>query len=186
MAGSEAQNTAEERYFTLLDQADTYRVEGNRLILSGDDGDVLTFTIRNRPGWATFESATGRLYGVPGAADVGTYGSVEISVSDGRASAQLPAFAVAVQQYSLGSVTLSWAPPLTNADGSALTNLAGYRIYYGRSATSLSQVVTIANAGVTRWVVENLSPATYYFAMTSVNSGGVESALSQVVSRTVS
>ena len=118
------------------------------------DGDVLTFSIRNRPGWASFDPATGRLHGTPTEAHVGTYGNVEISVSDGRgAQAQLSAFAISVNQVSMGSVTLSWTPPLTNSDGSALTTLAGYKIYYGRSAGSLSQIVTIDSAGVTRWVV---------------------------------
>ena len=149
------------------------------------DGDALTFSIRNRPGWASFDPATGRLNGTPAAADVGTYGNVEISVSDGRAAAQLGAFAVTVNQVSMGSVTLSWTPPLTNSDGSALTTLAGYKIYYGRSAGSLSQIVTIDSAGVTRWVVGDLSPATYYFAMTSYNASGVESTRSGVVSRVV-
>jgi len=38
---------------------------------------------------------------------------------------------------------------------------------------------------MTRYVIENLSPATWYFSMTSYNSGGIESARSTVVSRTL-
>lgn len=168
---------------TAVRQGETYNFTP---VASDPDGDTLTFSIRNRPGWASFDPATGRLSGTPGAAHVGTYGNVEISVSDGRAAAQLPAFGISVNQISLGSVTLSWMPPLTNADGSALTTLAGYRIYYGQSSGALSQVILIDNAGATRWVVGNLSPATYYFAMTSHNTAGVESARSAIVSRAVS
>src|SRR5690606_39172276 len=36
------------------------------------DGDPLTFSITRRPGWATFDSATGSLTGTPDAGDVGT------------------------------------------------------------------------------------------------------------------
>ena len=106
-------------------------------------------------------------------------------MSDGRAEAQLNAFSIAVNQVAMGSVTLSWAPPTTNADGSTITDLAGYRIYYGRSAGALDETVVINNAGTTRWVVDNLSSATWYFSMTSYNASGIESSRSTVVSRTL-
>jgi hypothetical protein len=152
---------------------------------SDPDGDTLTFSIQNRPSWATFNASNGRLNGTPGAGDVGQFSNVRISVSDGQAQAALSAFSISVNQVAMGSVTLSWQPPTTNADGSTLTNLSGYRIYYGRAAGTLDQVITIGNAGTIRWVVENLSQATWYFSMTSFNSTGVESARSQFVSRTL-
>lgn len=152
---------------------------------SDPDGDTLTFSIQNQPAWTTFDTLTGRLSGTPGDGDVGNYGNIVISVSDGRASSGLTGFSIAVDQIALGSVTLAWSPPTTNADGSPITNLAGYRIYYGRSSTDLDQVVTLDNAGITRYVIENLSPATYYFAMTSFNTLSVESDRSGTVSRTI-
>ena len=66
-----------------------------------------------------------------------------------------------------------------------LTDLAGYRIYYGRSATQLNQSVVLNNPGLTRYVVENLSPAQWHFAMSSVNASGAESRRSQTVSKTI-
>lgn len=149
------------------------------------DGDALTFSIRNQPAWASFDSATGRVTGTPTAADVGQFSNVVIEVSDGRASAALGAFTITVNQIAFGSVTLSWTPPTTNADGSVMTDLAGYRIYFGTSAGNLDQVVVLDNPGLTRWVVENLSPATWYFAMTSINTARVESARTGVVSRVI-
>ncbi len=50
-------------------------------------------------------------------------------------------FDITVNQIALGSATLSWKPPTENADGSALTNLAGYRIYYGRNRDNLTESV---------------------------------------------
>ncbi len=147
------------------------------------DGDALTFSIQNRPGWADFSASTGRLSGTPGAGDVGQFANVRISVSDGHATAQLNTFSIAVNQVAAGSVTLSWNPPTTNADGSPITDLAGYRIYYGRNSSSLGSSVSINNAGLTRYVIDNLSPATWYFSMTSFNSMGIESSRSPVVSR---
>lgn len=152
---------------------------------SDPDGDALTFSIQNRPTWATFSSSTGRLNGTPDAGDVGQFSNVQITVSDGRAQASLNAFSIAVNQIANGSVTLSWTPPTTNADGTPLTNLSGYRIYFGSSASNLNQLVVIGNPGTTRWVVDNLSAATWYFSMTSYNASGIESARSAVVSRTL-
>ena len=83
------------------------------------------------------------------------------------------------------SVTLAWMPPAENADGSVLTNLAGYRIYYGRSASTLNQIIVLNNPGLTRFVVEGLTSASWYFAMTSVNRRGVESGRSALVRKTI-
>jgi hypothetical protein len=149
------------------------------------DGDELTFVVRNQPAWATFDAATGRLRGTPGVGDVGRFDGISISVSDGTAAAAMEPFSIAVDQVANGSVTVSWSPPTTNADGSAITDLAGYRIYYGRAPDDLEHTVDIGNPGITRWVVENLSPATWYFAMTSVNRLGLESARSPVDSSTI-
>ena len=152
---------------------------------SDANGDVLTFSIANRPAWATFNTATGQLSGTPTAAQVGAYSNVLITVSDGKASTALPAFSITVTQVSSGAATLSWTAPTQNTDGSALTNLAGYRILYGTSPTALSQMVQIANAGLTTAVIENLSPATYYFAVKAYTSTGAESSGSNVASKVV-
>ena len=108
-------------------------------------------------------------------ADVATYANIVISVSDGRATARLPAFSLTVQAYSFGSVTVSWTPPTQNTDGTALTNLAGYRLYWGRQPTNYTNSIGIMNPGISAYVVENLASGTYYFAATAINSSGVES-----------
>ena len=41
------------------------------------------------------------------------------------------------------SVTLSWTAPTTNADGTALTDLSGYRIYLATSTPGLSERVVL-------------------------------------------
>lgn len=149
------------------------------------DGDRLSFTIAQLPPWATFDSATGRLSGTPQAGDVGQHSDITITVSDGKASTSLPAFDISVRQLADGSVTLSWLPPTENADGSVLTNLAGYRIHFGLSVDAMTRVIVLDNPGLTRHVVENLSPATWYFAMTAVNAKGKESNRSAVVSKQI-
>jgi hypothetical protein len=63
--------------------------------------------------------------------------------------------------------------------------MAGYRIYYGNSADSLSEVVDITSVGVTRYVIDNLAAGTWYFAVRAFNSAGVEGDLSNIASKTI-
>ena len=84
-----------------------------------------------------------------------------------------------------GSVTLSWEAPTTRADGSPLANLAGYNIYYGRMSGVYDYEINIDNPGVTTYVVEGLTPGTWYFVLTSYDSDGIESDYSEEVVREV-
>jgi hypothetical protein len=90
-----------------------------------------------------------------------------------------------VTTVSNGSATLSWTAPTENTDGSTLANLAGYRIVYGTSASALTNTIVINNPSVTTFVVENLAPATWYFAVTAVNSSGSESSNSNVANKQI-
>lgn len=163
-------------------QAYSFRPTG-----SDPEGRALTWTIANRPSWASFNTSTGALTGTPTAAQVGTYSGIAISASDGTNRTSLPSFNVAVNAAgsSNGSATLSWAPPTSNTNGSTLSNLAGYRIYYGTSSSNLSRTIQVANAGLTNYVVPDLSAGTWYFAVRAYTSNGAESANSNTGSKTV-
>jgi hypothetical protein len=149
------------------------------------NNDKLWFSVKNLPDWAKFNAASGGLSGTPTAADVGTYANIQISVSDGKASAVLPAFTIAVNQISAGNATLDWTPPTENTDGSVLTNLAGYNVRYGTSPDKLTRVDKLANPGLTSYVVDNLSTGTWYFAISSYAANGAESSNSGVISTTI-
>jgi hypothetical protein len=149
------------------------------------DGSTLTFSIANAPAWATFNSSTGQLSGTPTAAQIGSYNNITISVSDGTSKVSLPAFGIQVVATATGSVTLSWMPPTQNTDGSPLNNLAGYKIYWGKSAGSYTNSVTVNNPGLATYVVDQLTPAVWYFAVTALASNGAESGHSNVASKTI-
>jgi hypothetical protein len=83
------------------------------------------------------------------------------------------------------SATLTWRAPTTYTDGAALTNLAGYRIYYGSNASKLVQNVQLDVVGLQSYVFNNLGSGTWYFAIRAVTNTGAESALSDVVSLTI-
>lgn len=142
---------------------------------SDPDGDSLTFEIRSKPDWARFSASTGRLEGTPPEGSAGTFTGVQIVVSDGKNSASLDPFSIAVVEPAVGSAELVWDAPTMNVDGSPLTDLAGYVIRYGRSASALDKSVRINNAGTTTYVIENLSEGTWYFSLSSLNSSGAES-----------
>jgi Fibronectin type III domain len=83
------------------------------------------------------------------------------------------------------SATLSWEAPTTNTNGTALTDLAGYRIYYGSSPEHLSHSQKISTIGLQTYVIEDLEPGTWYFAVMAVAANGAESKLSNVAIKTI-
>ena len=152
---------------------------------SDSDGDALAFSISGLPLWASFDAETGRVSGTPAQADVGTYNAISMAVTDGQATDSLAAFSITVHAFSLGSATLNWIAPTENEDGSTLTDLAGYKVYWGTSAGSYPYSTTIDNASVTTYVVENLSPGAYEFVTTSFNLSGVESRYSDLATKVI-
>lgn len=146
---------------------------------SDPDGDSLSFTISGKPIWADFNASTGEMSGTPQPGDEGVYNGILITVSDGYSEGSIE-FSVTVTSGGSASVTLTWNPPSQNEDGSILTDLAGYRIYFGDREGDYRFTVAINNPGTSTLVVDNLTPKTYYFVATSVNSAGVESRYSNV------
>jgi len=138
------------------------------------DGQTLTFSIGNKPAWASFNAATGALTGTPAAADAGTYPGIVISVSDGTATASLPTFTLTVAAAT-GTAELAWTKPTNNEDGTPLTDLAGYKIRYGTSPGALTELVNIAGAEITSAAIRGLAAGTWYFSIASYTSAGVES-----------
>ena len=152
---------------------------------SDPDGDPLTFTIRNQPAWTSFDPATGRITGTPSLSDIGDYAAIEISVSDGTAAATLTPFLVTVSSGLADSITLTWTPPTRNTDGSVITDLAGYIVYYNVDGAPTDQGIRIDNPGIASYVLDNLGPGTYSIVVVSYNREGVESAHSNAVQQII-
>jgi hypothetical protein len=87
--------------------------------------------------------------------------------------------------WGMGSTTVHWTPPTTNTDGTRLTNLAAYRVFYGTSTSALTQVNEITDTSATAATISSLTPATWYFKVRAVNSSQVESSDSNVTSRVI-
>jgi hypothetical protein len=63
---------------------------------SDPEGAKLTFSVANKPAWASFSRSTGQLSGTPAVGTAGAYAGITISVSDGSATSSLPAFSITV------------------------------------------------------------------------------------------
>lgn len=99
-------------------------------------------------------------------------------------AAFLAAPSVRAQCFPAGTATLSWTPPTRYTDGSLLTQLAGYRVYYGVQQGYYPNSLTVGPSLATV-VINRLPTARYYFVMTAVDSLGTESAYSNVASANV-
>lgn len=152
---------------------------------SDPEGAQLTFSIQNKPAWASFEASSGTLAGLASPGTEGTYENIQISVSDGSTSASIDQFAIEVTQIALGSTILSWTPPTENEDGGVLTDLDSYKIYFGTMPGNYTNQIHVDNGGISSYVVENLVPDTYYFVATAVNTGGIESSFSNEATKTI-
>ncbi|MBI5742105.1 MAG: choice-of-anchor D domain-containing protein [Nitrospirae bacterium] len=86
---------------------------------------------------------------------------------------------------SASTVTISWEPPVTNSDGSPLTDLAGYNIYYGTATGNYNNSIDVGN--VTTYQITGLtSGLTYYFAAKAYDTSGNESLYSNEVATLIS
>jgi len=84
-----------------------------------------------------------------------------------------------------GTATLTWAPPTLDTDGTPVTPLTGYHIFYGTSPTALTQSVAVSGATTTSYEVTGLSSGTWYFAIAADAADGTESAQSNLGSTTI-
>jgi hypothetical protein len=145
-------------------------VGGNEIYDSGSLGSSVSATVSRLPtdgstvwvrlwyvsdGWQSVDfqyTATG-----------GSGGSSEMAADEGTGK---------------GTALVSWNPPTNNTDGSTITDLAGFKIYYGRFPGEYDQTITINNSGLLSYLVENLASSDWFFVMTAFNKSGIESAYS--------
>ncbi|ABN63654.1 Ig-like domain-containing protein [Shewanella baltica] len=111
-------------------------------------GDVLSFSIANKPAWATFNTTTGTLSGTPSNQDVGVTNGIIISVSDGALSASLPAF-------NLSVVNVNDAPTISSTAITAATQDAAYSYTFAASDTDVGDVLTFSAVTKPSWLSFN-------------------------------
>jgi hypothetical protein len=83
-----------------------------------------------------------------------------------------------------GSARLTWVKPTTNTNGTPLTNLTGYKVYWGTTRGAYTKSYVVNNPAATALTVGNLSAGTWYFTVTAL-AGGTESVPSNVASKAI-
>lgn len=83
------------------------------------------------------------------------------------------------------SAILTWQAPASNVDGSPLTDLTAFRVYWGTSQGTYPHSAQIANVASPTHTVTGLAAGTWYFVVTALNASGVESPRSNVWQKTV-
>ncbi len=86
----------------------------------------------------------------------------------------------------VGSVTISWTPPVARANGAplSLADISGYRVYYGTASGKYPNRVEINDSTAQKATVKN-KQGRYYFVVTTIDSGGRESVFSQELIKTI-
>ena len=152
------------------------------------DGDPLTFSIRNKPVWASFSTGSGRLSGTPSDSHAGLYSNIVISVTDGTETVGLSAFSIQVSKVVLtGSFSVGWTAPVMRSDGTplSLADINGYRLYYGTSPGVYADVAEVSDGAATAVTVTGVPLGTRYIVMTTYDAGGRESIYSGEISKIV-
>ncbi|WP_127346661.1 Ig-like domain-containing protein [Pseudidiomarina mangrovi] len=113
-----------------------------------DVGAQLSFSISNKPSWASFDSTTGRLSGTPRNADVGDYSAIGISVSDGELSAALPPFAIQV-------VNVNDAPVITGEPPTIAMTRVAYSYIVQANDIDADDQLTFYAENLPEWLTLN-------------------------------
>lgn len=112
--------------------------------------------------------------------------TVTVTDSDGASRSESFSITMVAVQNNGGQATVHWVAPTENTDNSALTNLSGYRVYFGDSMNNVKAQSVWVDASNTQVTIDGLSQGvTYYFSVVAVNDEGLESDLSNVASKTI-
>ncbi len=147
----------------------------------------LTVSMAGAPSYtATFSSSTtfSRVVTVKFRADAATTLRVNYTMTSGAGTVGMQAAALS-QGQAAGSATLTWQPPTLNSDGSPLSDLSAFKVYWGTALGSYPQSTKVSNAAARTHTVTGLAKGTWYFVVTALNAQGVESPYSNVWSKTV-
>jgi hypothetical protein len=89
-----------------------------------------------------------------------------------------------VSVSAIGEIQISWVAPTENVDGTPLTDLASFRIYYGPDSRAYSNSVDVMDASATSYAL-NAASGDYYVTMTALDAEGNESAYANEILRSV-
>jgi hypothetical protein len=147
----------------------------------------LQFAYISRPAWSSDYRGSGAIIGTPTAP--GVYPNIQIQAWDGEHFAVTAPFTITVLAAgttapppSAAAATVIWSKPTQNADGTPLTNLAGYIVRYGTQVEALTEQIPVPSPDTTRLEIDDLPSGTWYFEVAAVNTADTESEFSSAAS----
>jgi len=140
--------------------------------VTGAAGLILTFSATNLPPWARIDAATGQITGTPGTTDIGEYESITIAAAD--ATHRIASSPFSINVIGPPAAHLAWRKPEMRVDGSALDDLAGYRIVYGRNPEDLDRSIFIDDPDQLTYDFNTLEAGAWYFAVIALTANGLE------------
>lgn len=111
--------------------------------------------------------------------------TITVTATDGAGETVSDSIVINRESTGKGSTTLSWEAPTERTDGTALTDLAGFRIHYGRLSGTYDYQIEVNTPGVMTYVVEDLVPGEWFFTVTAYDSSGLESDYSNEAHRVI-
>ncbi|SFR50687.1 ELWxxDGT repeat-containing protein [Pseudidiomarina maritima] len=181
-----------EVYYLNLNDAPVITGTPNTSVLQGNtysftptvtdtENDLLTFSITNKPLWASFSTTTGELSGTPQQAHVGITENIVITVADADNQVSLPAFNLEVVNVNdaptisgspatsvLQDALYSFTPTANDIDGDSLT----YAVLNAPAWTSFD-----TNTGTLSGTPSNAEVGVYSNIQISVSDGGLSDTL---------
>ncbi len=95
----------------------------------------------------------------------------------------LLSMSISAEPLGRDEAILSWEPPTTNINGTPLTDLAGYKAYWGKASRNYTYSKDVGN--VTTYKITGLEEGKWYFAVTAYDKTGNESEYSNEASKTI-
>ena len=90
---------------------------------------------------------------------------------------------VSIPAANAGSAVLTWTAPTTNVDGTPLTDLAGFKVYWGNVSGNYSYNKDVGN--VVTYSLTGLGKGTWFFAVTAYDTSGNASVYSNEVKKNI-
>ncbi|WKE66338.1 ImpA family metalloprotease [Gallaecimonas kandeliae] len=128
------------------------------------EGDALTFSAANLPGWLAFDTASGQFSGTPTAADQGVYTDISFTVSDGTNTV--------TTKYSIVTATNALEEAVLTGDHRFETDESVYvQALYDAIDTGVASSGYGANELAVKTLVKNLENDTFSFDLVSACYG---------------
>lgn len=118
--------------------------------------ESLVFTVQNLPTWAVFVPSNGRISGIPGDSDIGTYPNIKVSVSNGFISNELNSFGVSVLSnpwFSISNLPENylWSSSASALDSTAIYISGGYYNFESNPITAYRPSLFLYSPATDSW-----------------------------------